>query len=166
MTRIKEGDHTAVFYKATDNSVGMIIELKITDYDMDEKKITHLSEVIYMIVDRISTGENIRKNFEVNDPIYFDHINGCFTQNHFFTIGLKRYDLKFAIYHKSCGHFIAYSKIRNEWYLFDDCSNDYASKEKPPLDNVTDENVCSVCFYYVLSEWNKKILLIECKIKK
>ena len=40
-----------------------------------KKKITHLSQVIFMIVDRISTGNDIRDNFDVNETIYFDSLN-------------------------------------------------------------------------------------------
>lgn len=66
--------------------------------------------------------------------------------NHY---GCIRYDLKFAIYHKSFGHFVAYSKIRGEWYLFNDLTFNYAEKSIPPLNDVNNEDNCSVCFYYV-----------------
>ena len=111
-----------------------------------KKKITHLSQVIFMIVDRISTGNDIRKNFDIKETIYFDSLNGRFSQ----VPSQISYDLKFIIYHKSIPHhFIAYSKIRGEWYLFNDLSPDYAEKENPPLADVNNEESCSVCFYYV-----------------
>ena len=100
-----------------------------------------------MIVDRISTGVDIRKNFVVLETIYFDYLNGCFSQ--YSNYGFIRYDLNFTIYHLSYGHFVAYSKIRGDWFIFDDCSGDYAKKEKPPLNDVNNTNSCSVCFYYV-----------------
>ena len=114
-----------------------------------KKKITHLSQVIFMIVDRISTGENIRKNFEIYETIYFDSLKGCFSQFPSYSYGFITYELKFIIYHKSYGHFVAYSKIRGEWYLFNDLSDDYAKKSNPPLTDVNNKESCSVCFYYV-----------------
>ena len=114
-----------------------------------KKKITHLSQVIFMIVDRISTGNDIRKNFDIKETIYFDSLNGHFSQDPPHPDNIISYDLKFIIYHKSSHHFIAYSKIRGEWYLFNDLSSDYAEKKNPPLADVNNEESCSVCFYYV-----------------
>ena len=114
-----------------------------------KKKITHLSQVIFMIVDRISTEPEIRKNFDVNEIIYFDSFNGRFSQFPPISFGIITYELKFAIFHKSYGHFVAYSKIRGEWYLFDDLSSNYAEKSYPPLHDVNNKESCSVCFYYV-----------------
>ncbi len=102
-----------------------------------------------MIVDRISTGEDIRKNFEIYETIYFDSLKGCFSQFPSYSCGFITYELKFIIYHKSYGHFVAYSKIRGEWYLFNDLSDDYAKKSNPPLTDVNNKESCSVCFYYV-----------------
>ena len=114
-----------------------------------KKKITHLSQVIFMIVDRISTGNDIRDNFDVNETIYFDSLNGCFSQFPSNSYNFIAYELKFTIYHLSYGHFVAYSKIRGEWYLFNDLSHDYAIKSIPPLHLINNVNSCSVCFYYV-----------------
>lgn len=116
------------------------------------KKITHLSKVIFMIIDRISTGEDIRKNLDVNENIYFDSFNGCFSRYPFNSYGFITYELKFIIYHRSYGHFVAYSKIRGEWYVFDDLSSGYAEKCNPPLKDVNNKDSCSVCFYYVKRE--------------
>ena len=113
------------------------------------KKITHLSQVIFMIVDRISTGDDIRKNFDIKETIYFDCLDGHFSQDPPHPYNIISYDLKFIIYHLSYGHFIAYSKIRGEWYLFNDLSSDYAQKVNPPLADVNNNASCSVCFYYV-----------------
>lgn len=114
-----------------------------------KKKITHLSQVIFKLVDRISTGVDIRKNFEVNETIYFDNLNGRFSQFPSYAYNIIIYDLKFIIYHKLFGHFVAYSKIRGEWYLFNDLTQDYAEKENPLLADVNNKESYSVCFYYV-----------------
>ena len=114
-----------------------------------KKKITHLSQVIFMIVDRISTYKEIRDNFDVNETIYFDSLNGRFSQFPSNSYGFITYELKFTIYHLSFGHFVAYSKIRGEWYYFDDLSGDYAKKSIPPLHVINNKDSCSVCFYYV-----------------
>ena len=102
-----------------------------------------------MIVDRISTYKEIRDNFDVNETIYFDSLNGRFSQFPSNSYGFITYELKFTIYHLSFGHFVAYSKIRGEWYYFDDLSGDYAKKSIPPLHVINNKDSCSVCFYYV-----------------
>ena len=113
------------------------------------KKITHLSKVIFMIIDRISTGKEIRNNLDVKETIYFDCLKGCFSPFPSNSYGFIKYELKFIIYHLSYGHFVAYSKIRGEWYLFNDLSSEYAEKINPPLNKVDNKESCSVCFYYV-----------------
>ena len=52
------------------------------------------------------------------------------------------------IYHLSFGHYIAYCKIEDEWYCFNDLSGTYATKENPfikenhpiKFDNKVDNN--------------------------
>ena len=62
-----------------------------------------------MITDRISSEEDITKNFIVYERLYFQNINEWF-------------ELKFVIYHSyshpNYGHYVAYSKFRGEWYYF------------------------------------------------
>ena len=107
-----------------------------------------------MIVDRISSREEIKKNFIIYETIYYDSLKGAFSQSASnYALFSIRYDLKFAIFHHSYGHFVAYSKIKGEWYLFDDCAGDeYAEKKNPPLNNLTDIDIYSICFYYVKYE--------------
>ncbi len=53
-------------------------------------------------------------------------------------------------YSEGFGHYVAYVKIKGEWYLFDDCENyDYATKSIPPLIQNFQEKYYPMCFYYV-----------------
>ena len=102
-------------------------QLYINDYST--KKIETVSDVIYMVIDRISGGQNITKDFNINEKIYFDNINKCFTEVEGYQYLV--YELKFMVYHLSFGHFIAYCKIEDEWYCFNDLSGTFAIKENP-----------------------------------
>ena len=102
-------------------------QLYINDYST--KKIETVSDVIYMVIDRISGGQNITKDFNINEKIYFDNINKCFTEVEGYQYLV--YELKFMVYHLSFGHFIAYCKIEDEWYCFNDLNGTFAIKENP-----------------------------------
>ena len=86
----------------------------------NNKKIVETSDVLYLITDRISSDEDITKDFIVYERLYFQNINEWF-------------ELKFVIYHSysgpNYGHYVAYSKFRGEWYYFNDLSYDYAEKK-------------------------------------
>ena len=107
----------------------------------NKKKIVETSEVLYLITDRISSDEDITKNFIVYERLYFQNINEWF-------------ELKFVIYHHyhgpNFGHYVAFSKFREEWYYFNDLNyNDYAVKQNPPLYDNKKDNYYPVSFYYV-----------------
>ena len=119
-------------------------QLYINDYST--KKIELVSDIIYIVIDRISSGQNITKKFNINEKIYFDNINKCFTEVEGYQYVV--YELKFMIYHLSFGHYVAYCKIEDDWYCFNDCSGTYATKENPfikenhpiKFDNKVDNN--------------------------
>ena len=106
----------------------------------NNKKIVETSDVLYLITDRISSDEDITKDFIVYERLYFQNINEWF-------------ELKFVIYHSyrgpNYGHYVAYSKFRGEWYYFNDLRYDYAEKQNPPLYDNKDNNYYPVSFYYV-----------------
>ena len=107
----------------------------------NNKKIVETSDVLYLITDRISSDEDITKNFIVYERLYFQNISEWF-------------ELKFVIYHSysgpNYGHYVAYSKFRGEWYYFNDLDyNDYAVKQNPPLYDNKNDNYYPVSFYYV-----------------
>ena len=122
-------------------------QLKKNEYSC--KKITETSDVLFMITDRISSNVLNIKNFKLYEEIYLDN-NGYFVDHFPYSI---IFELKFVIYHhyyrKGFGHFVAYVKIKGEWYLFNDCSYDYATKRIPPLIQNFEENNYPMCFYYI-----------------
>ena len=123
-----------------------------------KKRIQETSEIIYMIVDRISSGEEIDKNFILYEKIYLDKNIGFFTRNPYSNSIL--YELKFIIYHKkfsspNSGHYIAYSKFRGGWHYFDSLDEGYAKRQDPPLINFINENY-PVCIFYAKHEENNK----------
>ena len=95
---------------------------------------------MYLITDRISSDEDITKDFIVYERLYFQNINEWF-------------ELKFVIYHSysgpNYGHYVAYSKFRGEWYYFNDLSYDYAEKKNPPLYDNQDNYYYPVSLSYV-----------------
>ena len=109
------------------------------------KKIIETSDVLFMIADRILPNDTIKKNFVVYEKLNFKNINEWF-------------ELKFVIFHhfysQNSGHYIAYSKFREEWYEFNDCVNDYSVKATPPLKNNYDPNYYPISFYYVKNKKN------------
>ena len=104
------------------------------------KKIVETSDVLFMITDRILPNDTIKKNFIVYEKLNLENINEWF-------------ELKFVIFHsfhsQRSGHYIAYSKIRGEWYEFNDITNDYSEKRVPPLNDNHQLNYYPVSFYYV-----------------
>lgn len=124
-----------------------------------KKRIQETSEIIYMIVDRISSGEEIHKNFLLLENIYLDKNIGFFTEKP--SSNSILYELKFIIYHinfrPNHGHYIAYSKFRGEWHCFNDLDGGYAEKKDPPLINFI-KGTYPVCFFYVKNEENNKDL--------
>ena len=120
-----------------------------------KKRIQETSEIIYMIVDRISSGEAIVNNFILYENIYLDKNIGFFTRNP--NSNSILYELKFIIYHSgslNSGHFTAYSKFRGGWHYFNSCNGGYAERKVPPLINFTD--VYPVCIFYIKNEENNK----------
>ena len=111
------------------------------------KKIELISDIIYMVIDRISGGKDIKKQFNINEKIYFDKASGNFQSQE--DTGNFCYELKFIVYHKSYGHYIAYSKIKDDWYFFNDLGGNEANIENPPLTDKNGEDIYPVVLYYV-----------------
>lgn len=63
------------------------------------KKIELISDIIYMVIDRISGGKDIKRQFNINEKIYFDKASGNFQSYEY--IGNLCYELKLIVYHKS-----------------------------------------------------------------
>ena len=110
------------------------------------KKIEKVSDIIYIFIDRIYKGNNITKNFYINEEIYYNTISKKLTSKNKNKCIL--YELKFIIYYNE-NHYIAYSKIKNNWYIFDDLSNNEAKLAYPPLDNNQNNSEYLVILYYV-----------------
>ena len=109
-----------------------------------------------MITDRYQSGYTIKKQFILYEKIYLE--NGYFSSSNMYGNNIL-FELKFVIFHRlfddeKSGHYIAFSKIRNEWLKFNDLTNDYAESEKPPLIYNYDENYYPVAFYYVKNNEN------------
>ena len=117
----------------------------------EKRKITETSDIIYMVTDRLDYRNSIKKQFQIYENIFLDN-NGYFTS----LINGNSYtpfELKFIIFHRfsseNSGHYIAYSKFRGKWHMFNDLHDDYAENEEPPLINNRNENYFPICFYYV-----------------
>lgn len=134
-----------------DNNLNVIKLLKkcpqLFKNNYSTKKIVLISDIIYMIIDRISDGKKITKQFNINEKIYFDNINKCFTEIQGYQYLV--YELKFILYHKSYGHYIAYCKIEDDWYYFNDLSHSFAIKGNPPIKDEKNSNQYPVILYYV-----------------
>ena len=52
-----------------------------------------------MVIDRISGGKDIKRQFNINEKIYFDKASGNFQSYEY--IGNLCYELKLIVYHKS-----------------------------------------------------------------
>lgn len=88
----------------------------------EKRKISELSDIIYIIIDRIILNKNkgqfnlIYKEFKIKEIIFYNNNLGSLSENG------KRdsfsYELKFIIIHSSnclnSGHYTAYSKIKGE----------------------------------------------------
>ena len=105
-----------------------------------------------MIIHRISKGEPIKKNFTIYEEIYLNNETGIFEKKSTNT-STTLYDLKFIIVHnfrgRYSGHYYSYCKIKEEWYVFNDCHDGDAKQENPFL--TISENVFPICFYFVKS---------------
>ena len=109
------------------------------------KKIEIISDIVYLVLDRISNGKNITKQINLNENIYFNKENGNFYSSEGYQY--LNYELKFIIYH-SGGHYTAYCKIQNDWYLFNDLNSCFAKKENPPLKIDDKKSIYPVALYY------------------
>jgi hypothetical protein len=118
------------------------------------KKITEISDIIYIIIDRVEKKKGISKKFVIGEKLYFDKSSQNFKEN--FSSNYLLYELQFIIYHSSCslsnGHYFAYQKIKGEWYYFNDLNSDYAQKINPPLNDTDEKSNFPVIIYYVLNK--------------
>ena len=110
------------------------------------KKIELISDIIYLVIDRLSDKESSKKEININEYIYFNEEKGNFDSIR----GNKdlTYEPKFIIYHLGY-HYIAYCKIENKWYYFNDMSSSFASESNPPLKGEKGSNTYPVAIYYV-----------------
>ena len=117
------------------------------------KKITEISDIIYIIIDRVEKKKGISKKFVIGEKLYFDKSSQNFKEN--YSSNYLLYELQFIIYHSSCslsrGHYFAYQKIKGEWYWFNDLDSDYAQKKNPPLNDTDENSNFPVIIYYVLN---------------
>lgn len=127
---------------------------QLKNNNSSKKKIEDASDIIYMIIHRISNGEPITKNFTIYEEIYLNNETGIFEKKST-SISTTLYDLKFIIIHsfsgRYSGHYYSYCKIKGEWYVFNDLNPDYARQENPPLTEFS-ENVFPISFYFVKSK--------------
>ena len=118
------------------------------------KKITEISDIIYIIIERVEKSKAISKKFVLGEKLYFDKISKNFKE--YYSNNCLLYELQFIIYHSSCntfgGHFIAYQKIKGEWYYFNDIHSGYAEKKNPPLNDTDERSNFPVIVYYVLNK--------------
>ena len=118
------------------------------------KKITEISDIIYIIIERVEKSKAISKKFVLGEKLYFDKISKNFKE--YYSNNCLLYELQFIIYHSSCntfgGHFIAYQKIKGEWYYFNDLDYGYAEKKNPPLNDTDERSNFPVIVYYVLNK--------------
>ena len=128
-------------------------QLKNGSNNSSHKKITEISDIIYIIIDRVEKSKGISKKFVIGEKLYFDKSTQNFKEN--YSSNYLLYELQFIIYHSSCsienGHYVAYQKIKGEWYYFNDCYLDYAQKRNPPLNDTNENSNFPVIVYYVLN---------------
>ena len=117
----------------------------------EKRKITETSDIIFMIIDRLNYRNAIKKQLQIYENIFLDnngYFNSLINGNSY-----TAFELKFIIFHRLSseynGHYIAYSKFRGKWYMFNDLLDDYAENKEPPLINNKIKNYFPVCFYYV-----------------
>ena len=128
-------------------------QLKNGSNNSSHKKITEISDIIYIIIDRVEKSKGISKKFVIGEKLYFDKSTQNFKEN--YSSNYLLYELQFIIYHSSCslscGHYFAYQKIKGEWYYFNDLDSDYAQKRNPPLNDTNENSNFPVIVYYVLN---------------
>ena len=117
----------------------------------EKRKITETSDIIFMITDRLDYRHTIKKKLKIYENIFLDN-NGYFNSlinGNLYTA----FELKFIIFHsfssEYSGHYIAYSKFRGKWHMFNDLHDNYSENEEPPLINNRREKYYPICFYYV-----------------
>ena len=134
-----------------DNNLNVIKLLKkcpqLFKNNYSTKKILLISDIIYMVIDRISDRKKITKQLNINEKIYFNNVNKCFTEIEGYQYLV--YELKFILYHESYGHYIAYCKIEDDWYYFNDLIHSFAIKESPPIKDENQSYIYPVILYYV-----------------
>lgn len=128
--------------------------LKNDSNNSSHKKIIEISDIIYIIIDRVDQSKGIPKKFIIAEKLYFDKSSQNFKEN--CSSNYLLYELQFIIYHSSCdlwgGHYFAYQKIKGDWYYFNDIDSDYAQKTNPPLNDTNEYSNFPVIIYYVLNK--------------
>ena len=127
---------------------------QIKKFNNEKRKINQLSDIIYIIIDRIKIESNekdsniINAKLTIQDKIFYNNKLGNLSE-----IGTRdsiSYELKFIIGHKlfskNSGHYIAYLKIQNEWYIFNDLDSKNAFKIGDPAKIFAE--FYPVCFFY------------------
>ena len=129
-------------------------QLKNYSNNYNHKKITEISDIIYIFIDRVENSKGISKKFSLPEKLYYDKISQNLTDICFNNYLL--YEIQFIIYHSSCslssGHYVAYQKIKGEWYFFDDTESGYAKKRSPNLNDTNEYSYFPVIIYYVLKK--------------
>ena len=127
---------------------------QIKKLNNEKRRINKLSDIIYIIIDRIKL-EYIEKTFKIYsirfriyEKIYYNNKLGSLSEIR--TRDTISYELKFIIGHKlfskNSGHYIAYLKIQNEWYIFNDLDSKNAFKIGNPAEIFSE--FYPVCFFY------------------
>ena len=95
-------------------------QLKNGSNNSSHKKITEISDIIYIIIDRVEKSKGISKKFVIGEKLYFDKSTQNFKEN--YSSNYLLYELQFIIYHSSCslssGHYVAYQKNKRRMVLF------------------------------------------------
>ena len=143
-------DYSLNFFKLIKNCK----QLKNDSYGSNHKKITEISDIIYIFIDRVENSKGISKKFVIPEKLYYDKssqnlIEDC-SENYLL------YEIQFIIYHSSCslssGHYFAYSKINGDWYYFNDLNSNYATKNNPDLNDINENSNFPIIMYFVLKK--------------
>ena len=127
---------------------------QIKKFNNEKRKINKLSDIIYIIIDRIKIESNekdsniINAKLTIQDKIFYNNKLGNLSEIR--SRDSISYELKFIIGHKlfskNSGHYIAYLKIQNEWYIFNDLDSKNAFKIGNPAEIFAE--FYPVCFFY------------------
>ena len=143
-------DNSLNFFKLIKNCK----QLKNDSNCSNHKKITEISDIIYIFIDRVENSKGISKKFVIPEKLYYDKssqnlIEDC-SKNYLL------YEIQFIIYHSSCslssGHYFAYSKINGDWYYFNDLNSNYATKNNPDLNDTNEHSNFPIIMYFVLKK--------------